>query len=257
MRACTRRSPARRSVWNAIWPWRASCSRGCCRNPAEAGQPGHRRKIRAGRAIGGDFTILSIIRFRGPLLVIGDVSGKGAPAAIYAALVSGIFRSHAPIEPGPAEMLRAVNFSLGERRIDAQFVSLIYAVWDDLSDPASANSGFPALSTATMARPNHRGYGLAAGIVRRCGLRRILLLGQARRSVRLLQRWHPGRPQPAGEIFGRNRVEQSSPSVAQGGGCVVDSLFNAVAEYAADFETFDDQTVVAIKVKETAGKKKK
>jgi len=59
------------------------------------------------------------------------VSGKGAPAAIYAALVSGILRSHAPIEPGPAEMLSAVNLSLAERRIAAQFVSIIYAVWDD------------------------------------------------------------------------------------------------------------------------------
>jgi sigma-B regulation protein RsbU (phosphoserine phosphatase) len=76
--------------------------------------------------------------------VIGDVSGKGAPAAIYAALVSGILRSHAPIEPGPAEMLRAVNFSLGERRIEAQFVSLIYAVWDDLDRSLQvANSGLP------------------------------------------------------------------------------------------------------------------
>ena len=72
------------------------------------------------------------------------MSGKGAPAAIYAALVSGILRSHAPIEPGPAEMLRAVNFSLGERRIDAQFVSLIYAVWNDTNMTLQvANSGLP------------------------------------------------------------------------------------------------------------------
>jgi sigma-B regulation protein RsbU (phosphoserine phosphatase) len=28
-------------------------------------------------------------------------------------------------------MLSAVNLSLGERRIDGQFVSIIYAVWDD------------------------------------------------------------------------------------------------------------------------------
>ena len=77
-------------------------------------------------------------------MVIGDVSGKGAPAAIYAALVSGILRSHAPIEPGPAEMLRAVNFSLGERRIEGQFVSLIYAVWDDRNRSLKiANSGLP------------------------------------------------------------------------------------------------------------------
>src|SRR4029079_3098793 len=77
-------------------------------------------------------------------IVIGDVSGKGAPAAIYAALVSGILRSHAPIEPGPAEMLSAVNFSLGERRIEAQFVSLIYAVWDVSRPPLQvATSGLP------------------------------------------------------------------------------------------------------------------
>jgi len=76
--------------------------------------------------------------------VIGDVSGKGAPAAIYAALVSGILRSHAPIEPAPAEMLSAVNFSLGERRIEAQYICLLYAVWDDQKRTLQvANSGLP------------------------------------------------------------------------------------------------------------------
>jgi len=101
-------------------------------------------KFAPARAIGGDlydFVNYSQSRMG---MVIGDVSGKGAPAAIYAALVSGILRSHAPIEPGPAEMLRAVNFSLGERRIDGQFVSLIYAVWDDESRSLQvANSGLP------------------------------------------------------------------------------------------------------------------
>ncbi|MFZ0538785.1 MAG: GAF domain-containing protein, partial [Candidatus Sulfotelmatobacter sp.] len=96
------------------------------------------------RAIGGDlydFIPYSLSRLG---IVIGDVSGKGAPAAIYAALVSGILRSHAPIEPGPAEMLRAVNLSLAERRIEAQFVSLIYAVWDDEHRTLQvANSGLP------------------------------------------------------------------------------------------------------------------
>src|SRR5712692_4016706 len=51
------------------------------------------------RAIGGDlydFVPYSLSRLG---IAIGDVSGKGAPAAIYAALVSGILRSHAPIEP--------------------------------------------------------------------------------------------------------------------------------------------------------------
>ncbi|HKU24373.1 MAG TPA: GAF domain-containing protein, partial [Candidatus Sulfotelmatobacter sp.] len=66
------------------------------------------------RTIGGDlydFIPYSMSRLG---IVIGDVSGKGAPAAIYAALVSGIIRSHAPIEPAPGEMLAAVNLSLAE-----------------------------------------------------------------------------------------------------------------------------------------------
>src|SRR5258708_29214706 len=91
------------------------------------------------RAIGGDlydFIPYSMSRLG---IVIGDVSGKGAPAAIYAALVSGIIRSHAPIEPGSAEMLSAVNLSLAGRRLEAQFVSLNYPLGDDqhptLRDP--------------------------------------------------------------------------------------------------------------------------
>src|SRR5207244_12997125 len=57
-------------------------------------------KFSPARAIGGDlydFVNYSLSRFA---IVIGDVSGKGAPAAIYAALVSGILRSHAPLEHG-------------------------------------------------------------------------------------------------------------------------------------------------------------
>jgi serine phosphatase RsbU (regulator of sigma subunit) len=38
--------------------------------------------------------------------------------------------------------------------------------------------------------------------------------------------------------------------------CVVNEIFKAVTEHAAGVETFDDQTVVAIKVKDGSGKRK-
>ena len=34
--------------------------------------------------------------------------------------------------------------------------------------------------------------------------------------------------------------------------CVVDSIFKAVAEYSSGLDAFDDQTVVAIKVKDAS-----
>jgi sigma-B regulation protein RsbU (phosphoserine phosphatase) len=57
----------------------------------------------------------------------------------------------------------------------------------------------------------------------------------------------------SGEMFGRPRVEEIVAScAAKSADCVVDSLFKAVAEHSAGVETFDDQTVVAIKVRDGA-----
>jgi sigma-B regulation protein RsbU (phosphoserine phosphatase) len=52
-----------------------------------------------------------------------------------------------------------------------------------------------------------------------------------------------------GELFGRGRVEKIVAECAgKSANCVVDSLFKAAAEHSAGVETFDDQTVVAIRV---------
>ena len=53
---------------------------------------------------------------------------------------------------------------------------------------------------------------------------------------------------------GVDRVIASCPD--QSPECVVTSLFQAVADHAAGEEAFDDQTVVAIKVKGSAAKRK-
>jgi sigma-B regulation protein RsbU (phosphoserine phosphatase) len=212
-------------------------------------------KFTPARAIGGDlydFIPYSLSRLG---IVIGDVSGKGAPAAIYAALVSGILRSHAPIEPGPAEMLSAVNLSLAERRIEAQFVSLIYAVWDDEHRTLLvANSGLP--------RPIHVHDGKNSA-VDATGLPLGLFDDADYDEFRFKMK--PGdmfvffsdgildARNRKGELFGRGRVEKIVAECAgRSAACVVDSLFKAAAEHSAGVETFDDQTVVAIQVKDGA-----
>src|SRR6476660_713880 len=214
-------------------------------------------KFKPARAIGGDLYDFVNYSLDHMGMVIGDVSGKGAPAAIYAALVSGILRSHAPIEPGPAEMLRAVNFSLGERRIEGQFVSLIYAVWDDRNRSLKiANSGLP--------RPLYCHDGKIE-VIEATGL--PLGLFDDAEYDEFTFRANPGdmfvffsdgildARNRAGDMFGRQRVEEIiGKSWEFSADWVVDSLFKAVAEHAAGVETFDDQTVVAIKVKNASGK---
>jgi sigma-B regulation protein RsbU (phosphoserine phosphatase) len=205
------------------------------------------------RAIGGDlydFIPYSLSRLG---IAIGDVSGKGAPAAIYAALVSGILRSHAPIEPGPAEMLRAVNLSLAERRIEAQFVSLIYAVWDDEHRTlVVANSGLPRPIHVHAGR-NHviEATGLPLGLFDDANYDEFRFKMKPGDVFVFFSDGILDARNRRGELFGRGRVEKL---VTECGGrsadCVVDILFKAVAEHSAGVETFDDQTVVAIKVKD-------
>ena len=207
------------------------------------------------RAIGGDlydFIPYSLSRLG---IVIGDVSGKGAPAAIYAALVSGILRSHAPIEPGSAEMLSAVNLSLAERRIDAQFVSLIYAVWDDEHRILTvANSGLP--------RPIYV-HGGKNEVIEATGLPLGLFDEAEYDEFKFRMKFGDmfvffsdgilDARNRAGEMFGRGRTEKIvAECTGKSADCVVDSLFKAVADHAAGVEAFDDQTVVAIKVKSDA-----
>jgi phosphoserine phosphatase RsbU/P len=214
------------------------------------------------RTIGGDlydFIPYSMSRLG---IVIGDVSGKGAPAAIYAALVSGILRSHAPIEPAPSEMLSAVNLSLAERRIEAQFVSIIYAVWDDEHRTLTvSNSGLP--------RPIyvHNGEtqvieatGLPLGLFDEAEYEELSFKMKAGDMFVFFSDGILDARNRKGELFGRGRVERIVAECSgKGASCVVDSIFKAVAEHSAGMETFDDQTVVAIRVRSgthTSHKKK-
>jgi len=76
--------------------------------------------------------------------ILGDVTGKGAPAAVYAALTCGVIRTLIEREPGPTEMLKLINEALLERPLDAQFVALMYTLWDDVNLVLRiANSGLP------------------------------------------------------------------------------------------------------------------
>lgn len=64
------------------------------------------------------------------LIAFGDVSGKGAAAAIYGALISGLLRILAPRRRSPAELMRMLNEALLERRVDAQYATLSLLLWN-------------------------------------------------------------------------------------------------------------------------------
>lgn len=64
------------------------------------------------------------------VIAFGDVSGKGAAAALYGALVSGLLRILAPRRRSPALLMQSLNETLLERKVDAQYATLTLAVWE-------------------------------------------------------------------------------------------------------------------------------
>lgn len=77
-------------------------------------------------------------------IVVGDVAGKGAPAALYGALASGVIRTRAGRKYPPGQMLELVNKTLHQRPVEGQFVAVTYAIYDPKNRSISlSNSGLP------------------------------------------------------------------------------------------------------------------
>ncbi|HEV2200582.1 MAG TPA: SpoIIE family protein phosphatase [Bryobacteraceae bacterium] len=64
------------------------------------------------------------------VIAFGDVSGKGAAAALYGALISGLLRTLAPRRRSPALLMQSLNEALLERRVDAQYATLTVLLWE-------------------------------------------------------------------------------------------------------------------------------
>ena len=62
------------------------------------------------------------------MIVFGDVSGKGRRGGAYGALVSGLLRILAPRRRSPAVLMQALNETLLERKVDAQYATLLFVV---------------------------------------------------------------------------------------------------------------------------------
>ncbi len=80
--------------------------------------------------VGGDYFDFVDLHEGNLGIAVGDVSGKGIPAAIYMTLTKGILQSHAGEDPSPKHVLSKVN-NLMYRTIERNwYVSMFYAVLD-------------------------------------------------------------------------------------------------------------------------------
>ncbi len=205
----------------------------------------------AAQTVGGDFYDF----FRYPAKAVtahalGDASGKGASAAIYAALVAGILRSLAPLELRPAEMLWSLNRALLKRPIRGGYVCMIYATWDERDRVFRiANAGLPYPICVRNGKPfSLKASGLPLGLFEsaeyeehtvECGAGDLVVFYTDGVTEAVDHRNEDFGPDRLEKIIARNALEAADR--------VVNSIFLAVASHRGELNAFDDQTVIAVR----------
>ena len=203
------------------------------------------------RAIGGDLYDFVQYDANRSAIVLGDVSGKAAPAALYAALVSGIMRSLASQLLSPSALLEALNDALQERKLDSQYVVMLYAVWNDENRTLQiANAGaVQPLFCRNGEVETVRAEGFPLGMFPNVKYEEFTLSTQPGDSLIFFSDGISDAENSDGEMFGDDRLKavvkkcNNKPASK-----IADSILAEVSKFQGGREHFDDETVVVLKV---------
>jgi sigma-B regulation protein RsbU (phosphoserine phosphatase) len=93
------------------------------------------------RAVGGDF--FDYVDFTSSRFgfIIGDVAGKGSPAALLASAVLGMFSAEATYQASPAPLITRLNHGLFRRAIESRFLTTFYGILGADGSLAYCNAG--------------------------------------------------------------------------------------------------------------------
>lgn len=101
-------------------------------------------QIRTFSEVGGDFLDYFLLSDGKLGIYIGDVVGKGLPAAMYAALAAGGLRAIKKTGEEPAAVLELFNKRLRVRPVPSRYCATQYAVFDPATrELRLANAGLP------------------------------------------------------------------------------------------------------------------
>jgi sigma-B regulation protein RsbU (phosphoserine phosphatase) len=200
--------------------------------------------------VSGDFYDFFAVEGERFAVMSADVTGKGAAAALYAALAAGLMRSLAAEILEPVDLLEALNQGLLARPLESRYLAALYACWlPRTRELVVASAGQP--------RP----------IVRRGGRMNVLDIGGTPLGmidpgvfdeVRL--RLEPGdvfvtasdglqeTEDAAGRQYGDQRlleVIESSPDLSARE--LLDAIFEDARVYSGQETPVDDRTVVVLR----------
>ena len=207
--------------------------------------------------LGGDFYDFLAPEPHSLVIAVGDVSGKGVPAALYSAFAGELVRSrtfrrrYTSDRSSPAGVLASMNTILHERQLDPYYCTLCYALFDfKRRTVVLANSGLPypvRCSGGTAAQIVLPGVPL--GSFGGSAYDEVTFELNAGDVIVFCSDGVFEANDARGREFGVERLSHVVlESRTQPARAIVEEVFTAVADFRGEARAKDDMTVVAIKI---------
>ena len=208
-------------------------------------------RMKPARLVSGDVYDFFEYDDENMMIAFGDSSGKGAAAALYGALFTGMLRGAAPRRRSPAQLLRALNDTLMERQVPARYVSLLLLLWRARRHEfvmANAGSTTPLVCRGGQILQPHAA-GVPVGLLENVDYDETVFETQPGDVVVLVSDGVQDQLNPAGEEYGRRRLrrylETNCGLPAQE---IADGMLADLEQFREGRPVHDDQTVIVLRV---------
>jgi len=201
------------------------------------------------RAIGGDFFEYIDLPDGSFGFALGDVSGKGPPAALLTAMLQGMFstQAFAPVEP--AEMLTRVNRALLARGIESRFATIFYAILraDGRLTYCNAGQNPPLLFSASGVRKLETG-GMIVGLFPYASYQQEDVQLAAGDALAIFSDGVSEALNGSGEEYGEARIQDAvAPNWLEPSDAVLQALLESVRGFAQGAPQNDDVTALIVR----------
>jgi serine phosphatase RsbU (regulator of sigma subunit) len=210
-------------------------------------------RIVPARRVGGDFYDVFPVGGKRMGVLIGDVADKGIPSAIFMARTHALIMAEAARGGAPGDVLRQVNYFLTHLEQSAQFVTVLYGLYDlSTGEFAYARAGHePPLTVAgssgeVIRLPLHPGQAL--GLLDEIVLDENTVRLSPGMSLLLFTDGLTDCRSPQGEPFGLERIRVTLAGMA---GLPADEMcgrmLDTLLAWQAGAPQDDDVTLVALR----------
>ena len=206
---------------------------------------------RPANTVGGDFYDILPLDDGRLVVAVGDVVGKGSPAALLMALLLAILRTLVDEQLEPAALMTRLNIQVCRHAPASRFITLFYAVYDPrIGEITYVNAGHtqPLLVRADLSCERLTEGGIALGMFDRSTYTTGHLTIQPNELVAVYSDGITEAENPAGTPFDESGLEAAlKANLDQNLSAIGAAIVRAVEKHTADTRLADDLTVLLLR----------